>query len=172
MDKATLKHEVANNLILLEEELRSFAANAGAKLWRKAVTNLYYAAYDATCALLWSKGVKTESHEGAQSMLSLHFVRAGALPKDTTKNLSMLMSLRHAADYKGDVSIAAQDVIDQRKWVVGFVNSALDIIRAEGPGASVSAALAALEQAERLVIAGAGGDTSPPPSRSKRRGTP
>ena len=42
----------------------------------------------------------------------------------------------------------------------------------EGPGASVSAALAALEQAERLVIAGAGGDTSPPPSRSKRRGTP
>ena len=169
MDKATLKHEVANNLILLDEELRSFAANAGAKLWRKAVTNLYYAAYDATCALLWSKGVKTESHEGAQSMLSLHFVRAGALPRDTTKNLSMLTSLRHAADYKGDVSISAQDVIDQRKWVVGFVKSALDIIRSEGPGASVSAALAALGQAEQVAIAGA---ASPPYPRSKRRGAP
>lgn len=172
MDKATLQHEVANYLILLDEELRSFVANAKADLWRKAVTNLYYAAYDATCALLWSKGVKAESHEGAQSMLSLHFVKAGALPRDTTKNLSMLMSLRHSADYKGDVSICAQDVLEQRKWVIGFVNSALETIRSEGPGVSVSAALAALGQAGRVAIAGTGTAASSPSPRSKRRGVP
>ncbi len=155
MDQATLAHEVSNNLILLDEELLSFAANANAKLWRKATTNLYYAAYDATCALLWSKGIKSESHEGAQSMLALHFVKAGALPRDTTKNLSMLMSLRHAADYKGEVSLSAQDVLEQRKWVLTFVRSAVDIILSGGLGVSVNAVSAALDGAERVVIVAA-----------------
>ena len=152
MDKATLRHEVSNNLTLLEEELRSFAANVGAGLWRKSVANLYYAAYDATCALLWSKGIKAESHEGAQSMLSLHFVKAGAMPKGTTKNLSLLLSLRHSADYKGDVSISAQDVLEQRKWVIGFVKSAMDIIGAGSLGISATAVLTALKDAERVAI--------------------
>ncbi len=135
MDKAVLRHEVSNSLVLLQEELGSFIANAEHRLYRKAISNLYYAAYDMTCALLWSKGIRCESHDGAQSMLSLHFVKAGSLPADTTKHLNNLMAMRHAADYKGEVQIAASDVREKRTWVVNFVERALPLI--EGGGLKV-----------------------------------
>ena len=135
MDKAALKHEISNSLVLLNEELRSFVVNAQAGLWRKAMANLYYASYNATSALLWSKGIRAESHDGAQSMLSLHFVKAGSLPADTTKHLNNLMAMRHAADYKGEVQIAASDVREKRTWVVNFVERALPLL--EGGGLKV-----------------------------------
>ena len=90
MAKAALKHEVEGQLVLLAEELRSFAANARAGTWRKATHNLYYAAFDATAALLWSKGIEPKSHDGAQSMLALHFVKPGALPADTARGRAVL----------------------------------------------------------------------------------
>ena len=133
MEKAALTHEVANSLLLLEEELRSFVANAHAKLWRKAIANLYYAAYNATCALLWSKGIRAESHDGAQSMLALHFVKSGALPGDTARNLNSLMALRHAADYKGDVPIEPGDVREHGKWALRFVGKTLELLKAGRP---------------------------------------
>ena len=153
MDKAALRHEVANSLLLLEEELRSFVANANAKLWRKAIANLYYAAYNATCALLWSKGIRAESHDGAQSMLALHFVKSGALPGDTARNLNSLMALRHAADYKGDVPIEAGDVREHGKWALRFVDRSLDLLKAGRP----KIGLKAVEKALRAAIPPASG---------------
>ena len=152
MDKAALTHEVSNSLVLLDEELRSFVANTNAGLWRKAVANLYYAAYNATSALLWSKGIRAESHDGAQSMLSLHFVKSGALPRDTTKNLNALMALRHAADYKGDVSIDSGDVNEHRKWAMQFVGKALKLLKADGPKIEVKAVETALGEASEVEI--------------------
>ena len=65
----------------------------------------------------------------AQSMLSLHFVKPGVLAKDTASKLNQLMAMRHAADYKGEVIIDAGEVDEYRPWTIGFVGSALDILR-------------------------------------------
>ena len=147
MDKAALTHEVANSLLLLEEELRSFVANANAKLWRKAIANLYYAAYNATCALLWSKGIRAESHDGAQSMLALHFVKSGALPAETARNLNSLMALRHAADYKGDVPIEQGDVREHGKWALRFVGKILELLKVARPKTDLKGVEKALREA-------------------------
>ena len=152
MDKAALAHEVASSLVLLHEELRSFALNASGGAWRKATANLYYAAYNATRALLWSKGISAESHDGAQSMLSLHFVKSGALPKDTTKHLNALMALRQAADYKGDVPIESSDVHEHRRWAIQFVRKAIELLKVQGPKVDVKAVERAIGEANRVKI--------------------
>ncbi len=147
MDKAALTHEISSSLVLLDEELRSFVANVNAGLWRKAIANLYYVAYNATSALLWSKGIRAESHDGAQSMLSLHFVKSGALPRETAKNLVSLMALRHAADYKGDVPIDSDDVRRQKEWTLPFVAQALKLLKAGAFKADTKAIEQALREA-------------------------
>ncbi|MGQ0656333.1 MAG: hypothetical protein ACT4P4_29435 [Betaproteobacteria bacterium] len=148
-----MTHEVASSLVLLEEELRSFVANAKARLHRKALASLCCAAYDASCALLRAKGIHPDSHEGVQSMLSLHFVKAGALPADTTKRLHALMALRHAADYKGDVEIGAGDVREQRAWTIGYVARVLDLLEAGAAKIDLAQVQQALDEARAVRLA-------------------
>ena len=152
MDKATLSHEVASSVLLLEEELRSFAVNAEAAIYRKAIHSLYYAAFNATCALLWSKGIRAESHDGVQSLLSLHFVKPGALPRDTLAKMNELMARRHAADYKGAVTVGAEDVAGSIPWVLGFVGAALALVRKGGLKVDLSRAEKALDRAGRVHL--------------------
>ncbi len=169
MDKTALTHQVSNNVLLLDEELRSFVANANARLWRKCIANLYHAAYNATRALLWSKGIQTESHDGAQSMLSLHFVKSGALPKETTRHLNALMALRHAADYKGDVPIDPDEVRQQRQWVMQFVNRALARLKSGAAKVDLSSVEQAMHGAGAVEIDQAGAEAGAPPPAPRKR---
>jgi uncharacterized protein (UPF0332 family) len=152
MDKTALAHEVSNHLLLLEEQLRSFVANVQAGTFRSAMHNLYYAAFNATCALLASKGITAESHDGAQSMLALHFVKPGVLRRDTTSKLNDLMSKRHAADYRGEIYVGADEVALYRPWVIEFVTAALALIGKTGLKFDASAVGAAAEGAGTVKI--------------------
>ena len=152
MDKTELAHEVSNHLLLLEEQLRSFVANAQARTFRSAMHNLYYAAFNATSALLASKGIRVDSHDGAQSMLALHFVKPGVLRRDTTSKLNDLMSKRHAADYKGEIYVGADEVSLYRPWVVDFVKTTLALIGKAGLKIDAAAVDAAVENASAVKI--------------------
>jgi uncharacterized protein (UPF0332 family) len=159
MDKTALAHAVSNHLLLLEEQLRSFVANAQAGTLRSAMHNLYYAAFNATCALLAAKGISVESHDGAQSMLALHFVKPGVLRRDTTSKLNDLMSKRHAADYKGEVYVGADEVLLYRPWVVDFVTASLALIKKTGLKVDAAAVAAAAVRAGAVKIEDANNDT-------------
>ena len=165
MDKAALAHEVSNHLLLLEQQLRSFVANAQAKTFRSAIHNLYYAAFNATCALLASKGIRVESHDGAQSMLALHFVKPGVLRRDTTSKLNDLMSKRHAADYKGEIYVGADEVSLYRPWVIDFVKASLALIKKTGLKVDASAVDAAAKRASLVKIEESGNDPGGKPPR-------
>jgi uncharacterized protein (UPF0332 family) len=171
MDKATLSHEVSGCLVLLDEELRSFAANVRAGTLRKATHNLYYAALDAASALLASRGIGTQTHEAVQSMIALHFVKPGALPKETNARLNELMSARHAADYKGAVSISRADLRRYRDWALPFVRQALALVRSTRLNVTLDPILASLAAAEAVSLArsaderGTGGS---PPGRKRK----
>jgi uncharacterized protein (UPF0332 family) len=171
VDKATLSHEVSNCLVLLDEELRSFVANVHAGTLRKATHNLYYAAFNAACALLWAKGIRAETHESVQSMIALHFVTPGALPKETNARLNELMSARHAADYKGAVSISRSDVRRYREWTIPFVRRALEVIRSSRLNVDLEPVLRSVAAADQISLsrptgdAGAGGGA---PVRKRR----
>ncbi len=157
MDKATLRHEVASCLVLLDEELRSFAANVHAGTLRKATHNLYYAAFDAACALLWTKGIRAETHESAQSMIALHFVKPGVLPKATNARLNELMSARHAADYQGAVSISRSDVRRYRDWTIPFVRQVIELIESSRLNVDLEPLRSSLAAAESVSLARPGG---------------
>ena len=152
MDKTELAHVLSNHLLLLEEQLRSFVANAQARTFRSAMHNLYYAAFNATSALLASKGIRVDSHDGAQSMLALHFVKPGVLRRDTTSKLNDLMSKRHAADYKGEIYVGADEVSLYRPWVVDFVKTTLTLIKKNGLKIDAAAVDAAVENASAVKI--------------------
>jgi uncharacterized protein (UPF0332 family) len=97
-------------LTAAEDELRSFVANVGAGVPRKALGSLYYAAFHLVQALLVSRGVSAHTHNGVQIAFSLHFVKPGAVSKASAKLLSELQAVRERADYQVDLSYDDGDV--------------------------------------------------------------
>lgn len=93
-----------------EDELKSFMANLRADVPRKALANLYFAAFHLVQALLASRGVAAHTHSGVQVAFSLHFVKPGTVSKASAKLLSELQALRERADYQVDLAYDAADV--------------------------------------------------------------
>ena len=168
MDKATIIFEVEGMLALLKMELESFAALMGAGLHRKAGHSQYYAAYDACCALLLTKGIKVERHEGAQSMISLHFVKSGLLPRMTAAKLNQLMGQRHAVDYHAAVDIGYDEVAESHAWLIDFIGQTLRLIGETGLAGrkSLDAVRHALQQASKIPPKGAASLHEPLPKRT------
>ena len=102
--------------------------------------------------ILQSRGIEPKSHEAAQSLLALHFVKAGALPADTVKRLNNLMNARHAADYRGDVPFDAADAREHFPWVCRFVRQAVDIVRQAPVKTDLRVVDRALNQFERVKL--------------------
>jgi uncharacterized protein (UPF0332 family) len=92
------------------DELKSFAANTAAAVPRKALGNLYFAAFHLVQALLASRGVAAHTHNGVQVAFSLHFVRPGTVSRASAKLLSELQAVRERADYQVDLVFDGADV--------------------------------------------------------------
>jgi uncharacterized protein (UPF0332 family) len=170
MEKARIAFEVDGFLSLLQMELDSFATLMAAGLVRKAGHSQYYAAYNACCALLASLGIKTESHAGAQSMISLHFVKSGKLPRDTGAKLNALMGQRHAIDYHAEVEIGYDEVAVNHAWLMEFVGSVLKLVEESKLASknSLAAARRALQGARTLPPRRAGLVPQAPTPEKKR----
>lgn len=126
-------------LQLAAENLAAAALVADNRLYRNAVTDLYYAAYHVAVALLAAHGIETASHDGVQSQFGLHFVKTGAIDKNAGKFLGNLYHARLTADYKGYVELDRSDYEDAAKQakvvveaVIGYLAqqfSTLDLTR-------------------------------------------
>jgi len=99
MDKLT-RARVALKLEQLDSKLTSFLANYRARNPRECASSMYFAVFHAAEALLYAKGIEAASHKAVASLLALHFVRPGALPRETSAKFSALMAARHDADYE------------------------------------------------------------------------
>ena len=97
-------------LVAAADELKSFAANVGAAVPRKALGNLYFAAFHLVQALLASRGIAAHTHHGVQVAFSLHFVKPGTVSRASAKLLSELQAVRERADYQVDLAFDADDV--------------------------------------------------------------
>jgi len=135
-----------DELTLLLDELRSFAANRAAGVHRKCIANLYYAAFHAVRAMLFYHGLDTRSHEGTQRLFAAHFVKPGRMPKAHLRCLATLESDRLRADYQGYHSFDADDVARALSCVPALVAAALDYLRAQEPTA-LATQQAALQEA-------------------------
>ncbi|MBI5298686.1 MAG: HEPN domain-containing protein [Deltaproteobacteria bacterium] len=68
-----------------------------------AVSRAYYAVLHFARALLFSKGLETNSHEGTKRLFSLHFVREGSFEKKYSTILSHAQKAREESDYEPEI---------------------------------------------------------------------
>jgi len=67
--------------------------------WNSCVNRLYYSAYYIVSALLHSKGIKAESHNGVKTQFNLHFVKSGIVSLENGKLFANLFDWRQETDY-------------------------------------------------------------------------
>ncbi|MGH9578323.1 MAG: HEPN domain-containing protein [Terriglobales bacterium] len=155
MDKAVIAQTVADELRAANDcmiaAMNSLAGPYG-KAYGRCLSDLYYACYHLASALLASKGIAVASHEAAQKLLALHFVKPAALPRDTTAKLNELMDKRHVADYKPYIVLSAGDVANFRPWIAGFVRAVLKLMAASAPAEESGALLRAANDFEKLRL--------------------
>ena len=91
MDRMT-RARVALKLEQLDSKLKSFLANYRARNPRECASSMYFAVFHAAEALLYAKGIEAASHKAVASLLAMHFVRPGTLPRETSAKFSALMA--------------------------------------------------------------------------------
>lgn len=125
---------VADELVLLTDEVRSLGANLRAGVMRKCVSNLYYAGLHAAGMLLAAHGLSARTHEGVQRLFAAHFVRSGDFPKTAARDLSVLYGRRQAADYQGFVEFDEAEVREGFARLRPLVEGATTRVRASVDG--------------------------------------
>ena len=136
MDKAVIAQTVADEVRAAKDCMAAAMNNltgAYGKAYGRCLSDLYYACYHLASALLASKGIAANSHEAVQKLLALHFVKAAALPRDTTAKLNDLMDKRHVADYRPYIRIGAEDLAVFRPWIAGYAREALKLLGKSAP---------------------------------------
>ena len=116
MDKLT-RSRVALKLEQLDSKLTSFLANYRSRNPRECASSMYFAVFHAAEALLYAKGIEAASHKAVASLLAMHFVRPGTLPRETSAKFSALMAGRHDADYNEAIPFGLEDA--RAAWSAG-----------------------------------------------------
>jgi uncharacterized protein (UPF0332 family) len=101
-------------------------------LVKGAISRTYYYAFHMTRALLFSLGLEPKTHEGANHLLNLHFLRSGKLPPEFGKLLGRLQKYREQADYDAVQVFAPGDAEEELGAADAFADAALDYLRREG----------------------------------------
>lgn len=81
------------------ETLKEADYNADGGYYNAAVNRLYYACFYAASALLLSREIDANTHNGVKTMISMHFVRTGRLSLEHGATFSLLFEKRQSSDY-------------------------------------------------------------------------
>ena len=102
------RHAVAEEMSRAGDALKAADLLAANGLFSDAVSRLYYYVLAHVRALLLTVDLEPRSHEAALRLLSLHFVKAGVLERETAHVFAKLMKFREEADYNPSYSFGAQ----------------------------------------------------------------
>lgn len=81
------------------ETLKEADYNTDGGYYNTAVNRLYYACYYAASALLLSREIDANTHNGVKTQLSMYFVRTGCLSLEHGATFSLLFEKRQSSDY-------------------------------------------------------------------------
>ncbi len=90
--------------------------------WNSAVNRLYYSVFYIVNAILVKHEIITQSHSGAKSQFSLHFIKTGKLDKKYGKLLAELFDWRQKGDYENLYEFDSESVLP-------LLDSVLDMIQ-------------------------------------------
>jgi uncharacterized protein (UPF0332 family) len=91
--------EIEEELHLAKENWESYQDNYRSQRLRKATSDLYFFCEHSAKALLLTVGIDPQSHEGIRRMISLHFIKPGAMPVKVARYLGNLSDRRKTAEY-------------------------------------------------------------------------
>jgi uncharacterized protein (UPF0332 family) len=97
------------------EFLDDAASNLADSRFKTSVNRSYYASLGAVRALLILEGIDPESHAGAVTTLSLHFVKTKLLRVEIVRDFKTLQSRRFDVDYGDFDTIELEDAEDSLK---------------------------------------------------------
>lgn len=123
------------------ENLDSAPILLNADKFNNVISLSYYAAFYAAEAALASKGLVAETHKGVETLLTLHFIRAGLIPESFKGLLGGGHQARIQADYLDPYDPAPVEFTraDAEYWYgrarefVSYIESALETWLAEPP---------------------------------------
>lgn len=102
------------------------AAEGG--FYNAAINRLYYSAYYAASALLLSYELHCSTHAGLKTMLNLHFVSKGLLPREHGKTFAILFEMRQSGDYDDFVYYDETDFEKLLSMSLGFLDAVESLI--------------------------------------------
>ncbi|MEX2445553.1 MAG: HEPN domain-containing protein [Alkalispirochaeta sp.] len=115
------------------EFLRDARANMEEARYKTGINRAYYAVLQAIRSLLVLEGLDAETHSGAITLLSLHFVKTGQLPLETIKMVKLLLSRRTDVDYGDFDSTTAEEAQDSLQKAEALLEQ-IDELRREITG--------------------------------------
>ena len=125
-------HAIGEETRRAGEALRAADLLAANGLFSDAVSRLYYCVLSHVRALLLTLDLETRSHEAALRLLSLHFVKAGTLPRETAHVFAKLMKFREEADYNASYLFDAEDFHELRAEALRLAQATEALLRAAG----------------------------------------
>lgn len=116
---------VANELAQAEQALDDARKGYRAGISDAAVINrLYYAAFHAVQAALYSRGLNPTSHGGVLSLFGSEIIAAGDAPRKDGRFVNELSELRQQADYGyGDLNEDVEALISRTARLVAAMNA-------------------------------------------------
>ena len=115
MTEGNKKENIRDELERAGEALRSADVLYKSRLYRDAVSRLYYLLYHTVRALLLSEGLEPKTHEGTLRLMGMHFVKKGILTSGDSHVFSRLMKYREEADYNPTYLFTEADYVEFRK---------------------------------------------------------
>lgn len=90
--------------------------------WNSAVNRLYYAAFYSVNALLVQNEIYSNTHSGARTQFSLHFIKTGKLDKKFGALLAELYDWRQKGDYNNIFDYDYESVHPLFESVLDMIN--------------------------------------------------
>lgn len=132
MTDGNIRVNVADEMRLADTALRAADALLGLGIAPDAASRIYYAAFHAARALLYSLGLESKSHSGMRTLISRHFVRDGSLTAERAKDLSQLEALRESGDYDSAFALGVDDLRPELERARRFVEDARALLQRSG----------------------------------------
>jgi uncharacterized protein (UPF0332 family) len=121
VNDANKRANCAAELARADESLRAGRVLVDADLLADAESRLYYAAYDAAVALLFTQGLEARSHAGVGQLLGLHFIKTGQLDAGDARLFARLQKYRAEADYSTGFVLTREAVQEDLAAAGAFV---------------------------------------------------